>query len=107
MKDTYDLNDAVFEEMRNQQEHESFVQMRSTLLIEFLLKVFDSSGNIHRIHCECEISTLVDSVMLNLNINNSLQMKLTFVDNYGDVVVLSSEEFLMDTVEVARYSKSK
>ena len=67
----------------------------------------ESFSNIHRACCECELTTLVDSVMSKLDISDSSKMKLAFVDNDGDIVVLSSDECFIDAVEVARRSKSE
>jgi CBS domain-containing protein len=70
------------------------------------IKVVDPSGSTHRLRSEMRVDKLKEALSEKIKINtNNLQFK--FVDDEGDVVVITSDEDLAEAVNLSQDSAGK
>jgi len=72
--------------------------------VPFVFKIVDAGGNTLRIRCASKLGILLEAVAEKLDVSDVSCVKLKFVDNEGDVVLLSSDECLSEAVRVSRSS---
>lgn len=66
-------------------------------------KVADSKGSIHRITCDIKLDTLLSAVAGKMGTDVSPSaVRLSFVDDEGDIVLISSNDCLTDAIGLAR-----
>jgi len=69
---------------------------------EIVFKMSCPEGNTHRIRCEVKLEPLLSAVKKKIGWDNSSDVELKFFDDEGDAILVSSDECLVEAVELAQ-----
>ena len=73
----------------------------STVGPTIVFKVVDHNGHTHRLRCECTLSSVMKAFVKKVKKKN---IKLKFVDDEGDAILITSDEDLAEAVKISQSS---